>query len=219
MSTTQTIFRNASRHKPYAQIGNEMLRDERLSIAARGALAMILSYPTDWVFNMQWLCKKAGVGRDKAYSIISELKECGYCYRSQARHEDGTLGKIEYLFTDEPDAVTQEVGDIQPTASGFAVSGSAASGKTDTTKKENQKNKKSQRSFELKIDDATRRSAVVPRYVTERALDRVRELAPRWDRQALLRKFLDWPGSKTAENMDAAFLGWVKSFTKGKAPS
>jgi hypothetical protein len=74
------------------------------------------------------------------------------------------------------------------------------------------------RSFKCEIDDATRRQAVLNRFVSEAALDRVRTIAPGWDRQALLRKFLAWPGSSTAENMDAAFLGWVKKFTKGKAP-
>jgi hypothetical protein len=33
----------------------------------------------------------------------------------------------------------------------------------------------------------------------------------------LLRKFLDWEGSKNAQHMDAAFLGWAKRFTRGKA--
>jgi hypothetical protein len=70
----------------------------------------------------------------------------------------------------------------------------------------------------LKIDDATRRPAAVHRFVSESALDRARDLAPGWDRQMLLATFLKWPGSRTAENMDAAFLGWVKSFTGGKPP-
>jgi hypothetical protein len=46
----------------------------------------------------------------------------------------------------------------------------------------------------------------------------VRQIAPGWDRQMLLRKVTEWSGSKNADNMDAAFLGWVKKFTKGKAP-
>jgi hypothetical protein len=74
-------------------------------------------------------------------------------------------------------------------------------------------------SFKSPIDDATRRPAALHRFVSEAALDQVRAVAPGWDRQMLLRKFLAWSGSKEARDMDAAFLGWVKSFTKGKAPS
>jgi biotin operon repressor len=75
------------------------------------------------------------------------------------------------------------------------------------------------RSFENGSDDRKRRPAVLHRFVSEAALDRVRDIAPGWDRQALLRKFTDWPGSKSARDMDAAFLGWVPKFTKGAAPS
>jgi hypothetical protein len=74
-------------------------------------------------------------------------------------------------------------------------------------------------SFKCGFDDATRRPAVLNRFVSEAALDAVRTVARGWDRQALLRRFLAWPGSKEARDMDAAFLGWVKSFTKGRAPS
>src|SRR5262249_11544115 len=120
-TNAQTIFRVASRHKPYAQIGNAMLRDTRLSFAARGALAMILSYPPDWQFNLACLCKEGDIGRDKARSIIRELADCGYCQRSQVRNGDGTLGRVEYVFTDE-------AADIQPTADGKAGDGLAGDG-------------------------------------------------------------------------------------------
>ena len=66
-------------------------------------------------------------------------------------------------------------------------------------------------------DDPKNRPAVLHRYVSEDALNQVRAIAPGWDRQALLKKFTDWPGSKDAQHIDRAFLGWVKSFTKGKA--
>jgi hypothetical protein len=75
---------------------------------------------------------------------------------------------------------------------------------------------KDQRSFENSIDD--RRPALPARFVSEDALEKVRKLAPGWDRQALLAKFNAWPGSKTARDLDAAFLGWVPKFTKGQRP-
>lgn len=75
----------------------------------------------------------------------------------------------------------------------------------------------SKRSFERVSDDRRKRPAAVHRFVSEDALDRVRVVAPGWDRQALLRKFSDWPGSRNANNLDQAFIGWAKSFTKGRA--
>ena len=74
------------------------------------------------------------------------------------------------------------------------------------------------RSFEPRvIDGGKSRPATLPRYVSEAALDQVRKIAPTWDRQALLKQFMDWKGSKNAIDMDKAFLGWVRKFTKGKA--
>lgn len=77
---------------------------------------------------------------------------------------------------------------------------------------------KKDRSFEpVVIDGGKGRPSYILHDVSEDALDQVKALAPGWDRQMLRRKFLDWPGSKNAINMDRAFLGWVKKFTKGKA--
>ena len=98
----RTIFRIASRHKPFAQLGNGMLRDQRLSLEARGALSFILSYPENWKFHEAWFCRETGIGRDKARRIIRELLDVGYCHRRRRRAPDGTLGAAEYIFTDEP---------------------------------------------------------------------------------------------------------------------
>jgi hypothetical protein len=62
--------------------------------------------------------------------------------------------------------------------------------------------------------------AALPAYVTEDALDRIRSVAPGWDRQHLLLTWQNWQRGKPApKNYDAAFLGWAKKFTKGKPPS
>lgn len=102
---TQTIYRVACRHKPYAQLGNAMIRDNRLSFEARGVLAYILSYPENWRFSREWLCKHAKLGKNKSYDLINEMREHGYCQRSQERRPDGTMAPCEYLFTDEPEAI------------------------------------------------------------------------------------------------------------------
>lgn len=98
----QTIFRSAARHKPYAQLGNTMLRDARISFAARGLLCFLLSYPSTWKFGPTWLCKNQRIGRDRFYNLINELMEAGYCVRLRSRRANGTLGPFEYVFSDEP---------------------------------------------------------------------------------------------------------------------
>lgn len=118
---SQTIFRVASRHKPYSQLGNAMLRDSRLSIEARGTLSFILSHPVDWKFNIEWLGREIGVGRQKAQRIVRDLVEHGYCIRHQHRDGRGRLGLIEYEFSDEPNRIAPQV-ENQPTDTQHLVS-------------------------------------------------------------------------------------------------
>ena len=43
-------------------------------------------------------------------------------------------------------------------------------------------------------------------------------MAPRWDKHMLEGLYVEWAKTKDpARNEDARFLGWVRSYTKGKA--
>jgi hypothetical protein len=49
------------------------------------------------------------------------------------------------------------------------------------------------------------------------AIERVCDVAPGWDRYALETMYINWASDKdAARNEDARFLGWVRSYTKGK---
>jgi hypothetical protein len=55
--------------------------------------------------------------------------------------------------------------------------------------------------------------------ISEDALDKVREIAPGWDRQFLAARYRAWmEGRERPKKPDAAFLGWVRRFTKSKPP-
>jgi plasmid replication initiation protein len=59
----------------------------------------------------------------------------------------------------------------------------------------------------------------VPRMVrvSGDAFERAREIAPGWDVYALENLYINWASEKdAARNEDARFLGWVRSYTKGK---
>ena len=59
-----------------------------------------------------------------------------------------------------------------------------------------------------------------PRRITisQWAFDRLREQAPRWDKHMLESQYIEWAKTKDAAlNGDARFLGWAKSYIKGKA--
>ncbi len=53
--------------------------------------------------------------------------------------------------------------------------------------------------------------------ISSMAFDNARALAPGWDMYALENLYIDWASTKdAARSEDARFLGWFKSYTKGK---
>jgi ParB/RepB/Spo0J family partition protein len=64
---------------------------------------------------------------------------------------------------------------------------------------------------------AGRRAAAKPIRISTDAFDRIHDIAPGWDRYALESLYLGWAADKEpARNEDARFLGWVRSYTKGR---
>jgi plasmid replication initiation protein len=58
-----------------------------------------------------------------------------------------------------------------------------------------------------------------PIFLSERTIERVREIAPGWDKYYLKHAYIDFfTGKDAAKNEEARFLGWVKNFTKGQPP-
>ena|SRR5215831_8332416 len=158
----QTIFRVASRHKPYAQLGNGMLRDKRLSLEARGALAFILSFRSNWRFGLAWLCRDQAIGRDRARRIINEHVTAGYCQRGRTRNDDGTLGQYEYVFTDEPECLASPAPENPTvvTTDWKPVAGEPAlANPTPTKTDQSHEYKHEQKERELHIPSATDRAA------------------------------------------------------------
>ena len=53
--------------------------------------------------------------------------------------------------------------------------------------------------------------------ISSEAIEQLYEIAPRWDRHRLEHLYIEWARTKeTARSEDARFLGWVRSYTKGK---
>jgi hypothetical protein len=62
-----------------------------------------MSRPNDWqvsVSHLSTIYKGYGGGETAVYTILKELIDCGYCYRSQAKGEKGQFGKIDYVITE-----------------------------------------------------------------------------------------------------------------------
>lgn len=80
---------NINNKTNFTVISNVTLRDRRLSIAARGALAFMLSHSESYEFSRENLARDFGVGGAVAKRIFRELTEYGYLIRRASRLESG----------------------------------------------------------------------------------------------------------------------------------
>ena len=94
--------------KHFTQIANAVLRDDRLSYAARGVLCELLSRPDGWDVNADALAAEAqakrakcGEGRRPMRGIFAELTAAGYLTRTRYRSADGRVVTELHLY-DQP---------------------------------------------------------------------------------------------------------------------
>lgn len=88
--------------KNYTTISNVFLRDNNLSIKAKGLLAVVMSLPEDWDFTIKGICSVLKEGKTAIYSAIQELKDCGYCNVDICRNEKGIITGNDYTFREFP---------------------------------------------------------------------------------------------------------------------
>ena len=79
----------ADHHEDYTVIENTALRDNRLSFAARGLLAYMLSMKDDWQFYGSEVSRRNAINVKRFASLLKELIDNGYCKREKVRGKNG----------------------------------------------------------------------------------------------------------------------------------
>ena len=96
------ILKNPSRKK-FTVVDNHALRDDNLSLKARGLLVTMLSLPNNWKFSENGLCalfKKDGQASIR--SGLKELESSGYLVRRRTRDDMGRVDGVEWIIYDPP---------------------------------------------------------------------------------------------------------------------
>lgn len=101
------IIRSASPARNFTVIRNDVLNDERLSLAAVGLLCWLIARHDGWqvsVKGLMALWKGSGreIGRDALNGLLRELVEAGYVVRQQSRSEGGRMAEMDYVVFDTP---------------------------------------------------------------------------------------------------------------------
>jgi hypothetical protein len=83
-------------------MSNYHLRDQTLTLKAKGLLSQMLSLPDEWDFTLTGL---SAINREKIDAIreaVRELERAGYIMRSRVRDAKGRLLGAEYIIRELP---------------------------------------------------------------------------------------------------------------------
>lgn len=101
-----SVFR-VEKNKNYTVMANYHLRDENLSLKARGLLSMILSLPDDWDYSLAGLVKISKDGLTAVRAALHELEDNGYIHRERQRDPHGRLAGSIYTVYEYPQPTLQ----------------------------------------------------------------------------------------------------------------
>ena len=94
------IFR-VQHHRFYTCISNAAIRDNRLSLGARGLHHLLLSNSDEWDISIKALAVTNKEGRTVIAKWLNELKTFGYVEQEQLRQK-GSFSKSVYLVNELP---------------------------------------------------------------------------------------------------------------------
>lgn len=86
----------------FTTIPNEWLRDPRLTLKARGLLALILSHRVGWRVTVASLARTNPEGKDAINAAIRELEDNGYMQRRITHDAGGKFSGVDYILTSAP---------------------------------------------------------------------------------------------------------------------
>jgi hypothetical protein len=95
------VFR-VEKTQNYTVMSNHHLRNESLTLKAKGLLSQMLSLPEEWDYTLAGL---SAINREKVDAIreaVRELEHAGYITRSRVRGASGRLLGAEYVIYELP---------------------------------------------------------------------------------------------------------------------
>jgi hypothetical protein len=112
----EEIVRNADISENFTIIGNNIIKDERLSIEARFVLIFMRSFKKGWVFYKKDLQERLNVGRRVLDRCFEELAEVGYLIETEMLEKQGMFiskGYVVYPYSIKDDPITLYSTDVQ----------------------------------------------------------------------------------------------------------
>ena len=95
------VFR-VERTQNYTVMSNHHLRNEALTLKAKGLLSQMLSLPENWDYTLKGLTFINRESVDAIRTAIQELERAGYITRSRERNGKGQLLGADYIIREQP---------------------------------------------------------------------------------------------------------------------
>lgn len=95
------VFR-IEKTKDYTIMSNHHLRNQTLSLKAKGLLSQMLSLPEDWDYTLAGLCHINRESKDAIRTALQELEKAGYIIRERERDDQGRLRGADYIIREYP---------------------------------------------------------------------------------------------------------------------
>ena len=95
--------------RKFTIVDNSLLLDTRLTARARLIMAIVISLPDNWDFNVVGISKISGESYNAVCGALTELVRFGYLEKNRLRDESGRHGQAVYRFYEAPRAVEEIV--------------------------------------------------------------------------------------------------------------
>ncbi len=94
-----TIHRDPH-HSDFTCVSNKLIKDKRISLAAKGFMLMVLSLSDDWKFSMRGMAKFVGVTVGTLYRYVDELYSYGYVEKFTNAGIKGRFSETDVVFNE-----------------------------------------------------------------------------------------------------------------------
>lgn len=103
------IIKKTNYEGGYTILDNFSIRDENISLGARGLLHYMLSCSQDWKFSIEGLCKGTNTKLAKLNTCMKELINQGYLKKIMLRDEKGKIVGFDWVVSEEPNLRDNEL--------------------------------------------------------------------------------------------------------------
>lgn len=91
-----------SKKSDYTIVDNNIFKNSKLTLKAKGMICTMLSLPDNWQFSEEGLAQLSNDSRTGIRSTLNELMEYGYLTRKQLKNDAGKFINMEYTIYEEP---------------------------------------------------------------------------------------------------------------------